>query len=218
MNNHRFQKYIIIFFQLLLITAVVGNIIAENWLNLFTSILALVLISLPNYLSKKHYLYMPSFLQFVVILFTFAALYLGELRSYYYRFWWWDNMLHVISGIILGFIGFILVYILNHEENINVVLSPFFIALFSLCFAIAIGVFWEIFEFAMDSILGLNMQKSGLVDTMFDLMVDSTGAFITAIIGFIYIKTKRPSRFQQVVTEFIEKNKEIFFNEDKNNN
>ena len=35
-----------------------------------------------------------------------------------------------------------------------------------------IGVIWEIFEFTMDHVFDLTMQKSGLPDTMTDLIVD----------------------------------------------
>ena len=44
-----------------------------------------------------------------------------------------------------------------------------------------IGVIWEIFEFSLDYVIGLNMQKSGLVDTMGDLIVNSIGSLFVAI-------------------------------------
>ncbi|MFW5898110.1 MAG: hypothetical protein ACOCUG_03970 [Halanaerobium sp.] len=40
-------------------------------------------------------------------------------------------MLHLIYGMGMGFIGFVMVYILNKNENIDVVLSPIFIAVFA---------------------------------------------------------------------------------------
>ena len=210
MDQEKIQIYMTRFFLILLLAAVVGNFIAENWLNLFTSVLAIVLIYLPAYLSDKNFLHIPTGLQFIIIVFIFAAMYLGEQQDFYYRFWWWDSMLHLIYGMGMGFIGFVMVYILNKNENIDVVLSPIFIAVFAFSFAVTIGVFWEIFEFWMDMIFGLNMQKSGLVDTMFDLMEDCIGAFITSTIGYFYIKTKRPSRFQRYLTEVLEKNRKFF--------
>ncbi len=210
MNQEKIQIYLTRIFLILLLAAVIGNIIAENWLNLFTSVLAIILIYVPSYLTDKNYLHIPTGMQFVIIVFIFSAMYLGEQRDFYYRFWWWDSMLHAISGMVLGFIGFVLVYILNKNENIDVVLSPIFIAVFAFSFAVTIGVFWEIFEFWMDTIFGFNMQKSGLVDTMFDLMEDCMGAFITSTVGYFYIKNKRPSRFQEYLSEVLEKNKRFF--------
>ncbi len=43
-------------------------------------------------------------------------------------------------------------------------------------FAVSIGTLWEVFEFGMDILFGLSMQKSGVIDTMDDLIVDAIGA------------------------------------------
>lgn len=146
----------------------------------------------------------------IILLFLFAANYLGELGAYYQKFWWWDLMLHAISGIILGFSGFLLVYILNKEEKVNVILSPFFMSMFAFCFAVSMGALWEIYEFGMDSIFGLNMQKSGLVDTMWDLIVDSIGALVAAVYGYLYERYGRGSAFKKNITKFLSLNQSIF--------
>ena len=82
-------------------------------------------------------------------------------------------------------------------------LSPLFVVIFSFCFAVTLGVVWEIYEFTFDGVLGLNMQKfalesgealigrAALVDTMKDLIVDALGAFIMSIIGYISLKYKK---------------------------
>lgn len=210
MDNQRVNKLIIGIFRILLLGAIIGNILSHNWLNFFTSILALVISYLPEFLSERHYIHISSGMQFIIIFFTFASLYLGELNQYYLKFWWWDIMLHTLSGIILGFIGFLLIYILNKNKNINVVLSPVFVAIFSFAFAVAVGVFWEIFEFAADSWLGLNMQKSGLVDTMWDLIVDCLGALCASITGFVYLTQDKPFYFKKAIKKFLSQNNQFF--------
>ena len=57
----------------------------------------------------------------------------------------------------------------------------------SFGFAVTIGTLWEIFEFLMDWFFGFNMQKSGLVDTMTDLLINAIGAAIAAAIGYFYV-------------------------------
>ena len=52
----------------------------------------------------------------------------------------------------------------------------------------AIAVVWEIFEYSMDTFLGTNMQKSGLVDTMEDLIVATIGAVTVGVLGYLYLK------------------------------
>lgn len=105
-----------------------------------------------------------------------------------------------------------LVYLIK-KKKLDFNLSPFFVALFSFCFAVTIGVFWEIYEFSFDGILGLNMQKfalengsrllgrAALMDTMKDLIVDSLGAFIMSVLGYISIKFKKGWLDKILITE-----------------
>ena len=45
----------------------------------------------------------------------------------------------------------------------------------------------------------MNMQKSGLVDTMTDLIVDVFGAALAAVFGYRYLKLKRQRPIEQAV-------------------
>ena len=62
--------------------------------------------------------------------------------------------------------------------------------LLAFAIAVTVGAMWEIFEFLMDLWFGLNMQKSGLTDTMGDLIVDVIGAGIASWIGYAYLRGK----------------------------
>ena len=200
-RRYNFHIWLARIFRLLLV-AIIANIFTQNWLNLFTSILTLILTYLPFFIAERNHFYIPAPFQIIILLFIFASLYLGELQQYYHKFWWWDIMLHTLSGVILGFVGFLLVFLLNKEKQVNVVLSPLFIAIFSFTFAVTVGVIWEIFEFTMDSIFALNMQKSGLVDTMWDLIVDSIGAFLVSLFGYFYSKNNSTSYFKNILEQF----------------
>tara|TARA_Y100000310_G_C20241599_1_gene604917 strand:- start:179 stop:619 length:441 start_codon:yes stop_codon:yes gene_type:complete len=119
-------------------------------------------------------------------------------------------MLHTFSGVLLGAMGFTLVYILNSNPRVHVKMKPLFVAIFALSFAVAVGTIWEIFEFIMDSAFGLNMQRSGLVDTMWDLIVDLIGALFASIIGFISLKIKKTFFMGNMINKFIRNNPHIF--------
>ena len=103
--------------------------------------------------------------------------------------------------MLLGVIGFLLVYVLNETEEIDLHMKQGFVAFFAFLFAIGIGSLWEIFEFTMDTIFSMNMQKamlndpSGLTDTMWDLIVDTLGALIIAVLGFGYLKSAKNESF-----------------------
>jgi len=183
---------VFVVFNAFLILAGVLAILSQNWLNLAISLFALFLGFLPDIIRKRLKISYPSEFEIVTLVFIYTSLYLGEIQSFYQRLWWWDSFLHAFSGIVIGVIGFALIYILNKEKALK--LTPAFNALFSFTFAITIGVMWEIFEFTMDAFFSFNMQESGLVDTMWDLIVDAFGALLIALVGYFYLKKyiKRP--------------------------
>lgn len=153
---------------------------------------------LPSLLQHKFHLALPNLMTVILVLFVFAAVYLGEVRSFYYRFAYWDKFLHTFSGVMLGAASFSVIQILHDMEKIR--LRASLIALFAFCFAVAAGAVWEIYEFAWDSALDLNMQKyatetgellvgrNALMDTMTDLTVDTIGALAISIIGYFGIR------------------------------
>jgi len=188
---------------------------------IFLAIITLVLSFSPSYVEKKNNLQIPEIFEIIIVLFIYASIFLSALLNLYYRFFWWDDLLHVLSGVIMGFIGFIAIYKINYKYGTNI--SPALVMLFSFCFAITLGVFWEIFEFSSDVFFGTAHQKwnlpsteimigkpyqgSGLRDTMSDLIVDSIGAFITSLITyFAYKNTAQKERVLKTVQKIIKNN------------
>lgn len=203
--HDRVLRGITFFLRLNLVVEIAYSAYAQNWIVLFASALILFSTFLPLLIERKYRIEIPLDLEFAVILFLYASLFLGEVRGYFTLFWWWDILLHISGGIALGFIGFIVLYILYYKNKLSA--NPFLVAIFSFFFALGIGALWEIFEFGMDSFFGLNMQKSGLVDTMWDLIVDAGGALLTSAVGYFYIKKKRGSVFSWLIRKIIAENK-----------
>jgi len=172
--------------------------------------LGLLALFLPNILSRTMRLHIPSIMLIMYAAFLYCAIYLGEVRNFYYTVPHWDTILHTSSGVALGALGFSLVSLLNKSETHHLHLSPLFVALFAFAFAVLLGTIWEIYEFAADSIFNTNMQKfalengeelvgqAALADTMKDLIVDMLGAFIMSAIGYVSLKHKKGwlERFQ----------------------
>ena len=210
MKNTSKEPYIANIIRILLILFSIRSILLGNYLNTFTAILTLWLTFLPYIIAKKNHIILPKGFQIAILLFIFAAQYLGELKEYYFKFWWWDLMLHTFSGIILGFVGYLLVYILNKETKVDISLNPLFMALFSFTFAVSVGAVWEIFEFSMDTIFGLNMQKSGLVDTMADLIADCFGGLFSAFCGYMYEINGQSGWFKRSFNAFKSLNSKTF--------
>lgn len=198
--------------QLALFIAAIISLVQGNWLNAFLTLGILFLTFLPKIIRQSYKVFLPVEFDVLAIIFIFASLFLGEIHSYYTRFWWWDLVLHSSSGFLLGITGFLVVHVLSEEKRVNVNMKPGFVSFFAFNFAITIGAVWEIFEFFMDQSFGLNMQRpgTGVVDTMRDLMVDALGALVIAVIGYFYSRKGGFLLFDRMVHRFVEKNPKMF--------
>ncbi len=187
-----------------------------QWLNVAAVSGILLLTVLPALVAKRLEVFVPAEFELLTIAFVFAAVFLGEMRDFYGRIWWWDIALHTTSGGLLGIFGFLLVYVLNANPRIDLDMKPGFVAFFAFCFAVSIGAVWEIFEFAMDQVFGMNMQKpmfgdeSGLTDTMWDLIVDAVGAVVIATAGYYHMRHKIRSIIADWIEKFIRGNPKLF--------
>lgn len=176
---------------------------ADYALMIVQCLLGVLVINIPTLLGKKFKFEVPPFLYVFYIFFLYCSIFLGEVRSFYYKFTWWDSFLHGTSSLMIGFFGFMVISILNRDENIVMKLSPFFVCMFAFCFAITVGALWEIYEFTFDGLLGLNMQKymlsdgtqllghAALKDTMKDIITDSLGALVSSVIGYLGLKKNK---------------------------
>ncbi|MBN2702204.1 MAG: hypothetical protein JXR29_12230 [Methylothermaceae bacterium] len=211
------HKWVTLGLQTILLVGAVLAIGEQRWSTAATTIAIILVTLVPLLLGKRFRVFIPPEFELLATLFVFASLFLGEVRGYYVRFWWWDIVLHTASGFLFGIIGFLLVYVLNEKKEIELHMNPGFVALFAFMFALGIGALWEIFEFGMDRIFGMNMQKAmlgdslGLTDTMWDLIVDAVGAAVIAIMGYGYLKTAGTRSFlEQWIEAFVEANPHFF--------
>lgn len=217
MQKINIHRWLSLFLQAILLLEMVLAAWQQQWLATLTTAMIILLTLTPLLIRKFLHVYIPAEFVLLAIVFVFASLFLGEVRDYYDRYWWWDIALHTASGFLLGILGFLLVYVLNETERIGIHMKPIFVALFAFVFAVAIGALWEIFEFFMDTTLGTNMQKamlddpSGLTDTMWDLIVDTLGALVCAILGYDIIRKERQESFlERWIHSFIANNPKMF--------
>ncbi len=127
-------------------------------LTAFQSMLGIALLLLPYFLKKLRF-DIPPYLKIILVVYVYAAIFLGEVQSFYYRFQHWDTICHMCSGMIFAILSFSFIYLMNSNKNVHLDLNPGFIAFFSFCFAVMTGVLWEILEFGIDTVIGTNMQK-----------------------------------------------------------
>ena len=203
--------------KMALIAELVFALWEQAWMTAAVVVGILAVTLLPHLLRRRFRLVFPYELEIFAIVFAFASLFLGEVRGYYTAYPWWDSLLHASSGLLLGIFGFLLVYALNERDDLGLNLKPGFVAFFAFLFALGMGTVWEIFEFTMDQLVGTNMQKpmfgdpSGLTDTMWDLILDASGAAVISLMGYVYLKSPAPDSFlERWIVVFIRDNPRIF--------
>jgi len=171
-------------------------------LMLLQCVLGMIVMLLPGILQRRLKITVPSGMLIAYAVFLFCAVYLGEVHYFYFRIPHWDTMLHTFSGFALGAVAISIIGLLNKSKTVPLSLSPAFVAIFAFCFAMTAGTIWEIYEFTVDSVANLNMQKyltesgealigrAALIDTMKDIIADSFGALVISIVGYLSMKHK----------------------------
>ncbi len=169
-KKHKATFAVYLVLRLLVIGVAVVSLMTGKYENFFLCLLSLVLFLLPSFVSENFGIRLPETLEIIVLLFIFATEILGEISGFYLRFSFWDTMLHTINGFLCAAIGFALVDVLNRSARFKFQLSPLFLAVVAFCFSMTVGVIWEFFEFFMDQVFLLDMQKDFVVNSVSSAM------------------------------------------------
>lgn len=171
----------------LVILCLIREIMLGDYQNALLCILSLVLFTLPAFVEKTFKVDLPNTLEITILIFIFSAEILGEINNFYGIFKNFDDILHTINGFLAASVGFSLVYLLNKNiESFN--LSPFFVSLVAFCFSMTIGVAWEFFEYAMDTVFNIDMQKDTYINKINSVTLDETNSNeVITIDGIDYI-------------------------------
>lgn len=203
--------YIVRIAMILLIAAsIVGIFISKDEedisRSIFVAIQAIVLLLLsfgPPAMEKRLKLDIPDLLEGFFLLFIIGGLIFGEVAGFFVAISWWDDMLHLVSGVLLAITSFSIINAAIKNPSNALTLNPFFIALFVFCFSMTIGVLWEFFEFTLDSLsTGSNMMRtfdsitlipfeglSAVRDTIHDLFLASISSLVVSVLGYFDAKS-----------------------------
>ncbi len=206
--SYKEQPLVVHVIWAILLVAALWAVISTQWPVVFLCVATFIITLLPGPLFHRLSIRMPTRFLGAIAVFAFATLFLGEVFDFYGRYWWWDIVMHTGSAVGFGLLGFLFAFFLFEGDQYAA--PPIAISLVAFCIAVTIGSFWEIFEFAMDQIFGLNMQKSGLVDTMGDMIVNMVGATIGATAGFFFLKGRELGGLSGVIDEFIQLNRKFY--------
>lgn len=171
----------------------------------------LLVLHIPHFIQENYHFQIPYSLDFIFVLFAFGGFILGDVFDFYGKIPFWDSILHTFSGVLIAYVGFIVIKYLDKEYTIPLSVSPMFLSILVVSVALSIGAVWEIGEYLVDDIFHTNNQQymattrgtlyngkdtplqghEALNDTMKDLMLDLAGAVAVASIGYKKLEMKQ---------------------------
>ncbi len=155
--------------------------------------------------SDSFIIEVPPLSQTMLNIIIFLGIVVGSYFDVFTKLSWYDNFMHVLSGFVCAVFGYDFACIIQRKKG---QCAATLAAIFSLMCAMLIAVGWEIYEFLMDTLHGTNLQLAkegietigvdltqyhgeygyyGLVDTMTDLIMNTTGG----IVGMIFMTVLR---------------------------
>lgn len=184
--------------------------------NIFLSILAIILFSVPWLIKSRFKLDIPNHIEILVLAFLFSSIVLGNIHGWLINIKGYDKVLHTVSGITISIIAFEIIHFYNNSRAEVARMHPRLVAIFAFMFSMTLLVAWEFYEFAVDTIsynIDLdslrNMQRYqwentsliypqdyGLMDTMLDLIVGALGSIVVSVIGWRILLNKSKKRIE----------------------
>ena len=189
----------LIYMAVLIITFIYKYAI-KDYDELFRIGLAAVTAWIVYFVCKITFLKKSEICFYVILAFTFSAIYLGNVWDLYRIIPIYDKLLHLLSGVIIAIIGCVLFLYLNNG-NIKGDFNTYFAVIFSIIFSIAAAGLWEIWEFSTDMLFGFHSQNNSLIDTMMDIICGSIMGIIANIPIYLYIKGKNISFIEKIIDE-----------------
>ena len=144
-------------------------------------------------------------LAIVLEAFIFCAFTLGTALRWYTKIWWYDLLMHGLSGLLFSLFGLCAYYLLREEKERSPRADGWLSTAFSFCFSMMIAGMWEIIEYVLFLITGYDSQNvptTGVGDTMEDMMICLAGAAVFALLQLLYTRKGKLSRLFSPASEF----------------
>lgn len=113
----------------------------------------------------------------------FISIFLGTTLNFYGLISEFDFFLHISFGIVASVLSLPFIKFFINKLNLDINKTQILFIIFIIfCFSTTCGTLWEIYEFSVDKLLGLNTQNNSLLDTMSDIIANTIGTILFCII------------------------------------
>jgi hypothetical protein len=184
---------ITVIFSIPMLVLLFSSVFAEDSYANWTAIIGMIVILFCPLLSWLGWVETPWPLVLAVDLSIFLHnLGLARFTRYYYETQWWDDLMHLVSTIILSVVVVCaLLVIERYSKTIKV--PRYWYPFFVFIMVMMVGVSWEVFEYAIDQVFATDMQHS-LDETLDDLVSDVAGGLIGGIVAVLYLRMPASDR------------------------
>lgn len=182
--------------RIILIVFLIASIWKRDWIWVVGCSFTILLSFTPSILKRDFGITLPFVLDLLISIVLFLHVG-GVILNFYGMFPGYDTITHFVASVLIGFLAFIIIYILDEYWD-GLHMDVYGMAFLVVIFAMAMGVVWELFEWGTDLLLGTHEQW-GLQDTMKDLLVDTVAGIVIAIVG---VKLVQKGQLKQFTEEF----------------
>jgi uncharacterized membrane protein YjdF len=175
-GNHYFELTLYLVTSACLVYYLIHGIYAK----VFQTVLILAVLSLVRAVVAITKTDLFPALRFSILFFIALTMLFANAFGFYGLIPYLDKIEHLISGVILSFLGVVIFNKISKTNSSSAVASST-ANWFSLFFSIAMAGYWEIYEFATDHLFGLNSQNNSLSDSMTDMICGLIGAVVTSL-------------------------------------
>ncbi|MDH5019235.1 hypothetical protein [Halobacterium rubrum] len=169
---------------------VVVGVATRNVAVVVNGVLGLAVTFLPVVLRRDYHLWLSpgASLLVAVAVFLHAAGMLGA----YDTVWWFDHLTHGLSAAVVAAAGYAAARALDeHRDDLHFPRS--FLTVFIFLLTLALGVLWEVAEWAArEAAVALALDPVlvvyGVEDTVFDVVFNAVGALLAATLGARYLR------------------------------
>lgn len=160
---------------------------------------------LPLLIERIWQVRIPAFMHAAYVAFIFASLFAGEVLDMYIRFYPWDDIMHLLSGLLVAIAS--MLWLTTVIQRAQLQLSAWLYAMSVFCLGAAVAVVWEIFEFCSDQIFGTFMQRNDQFDTMTDMIYGTGGALFVAVLLYCYLTEKYNLGLGRIIAYYVQLNR-----------
>ena len=178
------SKVLLIIMNVATVVIAVIKFANNNYSRTLTYIAIFPVLLLPFLINKTKFKLSDKEIMMYYI-FIFLADFLGCVLNLYNTFSWFDIFVHFISGIATFILASIIYKNITKEKN------KLLKILFCLGIVALIAILWEVFEYSVDSLIGMDLQHNidtGVIDTMQDMIVAILGGLLSGV--YIWIKNR----------------------------